>query len=299
MTGSWLNVAMALLVAALASPPATVTDVLKDARELYAAAEYERALAALDQLHPDGGDARDVSEYRAYCLLALGKGAEAEQAIVAVVTADPLYLPSGADVSPRVRAAFHEVRRRMLPAIIQRKYVAAKALFDAREFGAARDGFDMVLTGLSDSDAAESARQPPLSDLRMLAAGFRELSAEAAVPPPIQARTESFALNPVPAAAPPPPRIYGAEDRRVIPPATVQQRLPPFPMVGPAAPGVLELVIDEKGEVESASMRVPMNVRYDPQLIAATRDWKFTPATVDGLPVKYRKMMQVSVGLHP
>lgn len=292
MNGSWLNIPMALLVAVLASPPAAVTDSLEGARELYAAAEYERALTVLEQLRAEGGDARDVSEYRAYCLLALGKAAEADQAIAAVVVADPFYLPSGADVSPRVVAAFHEVRRRMLPDIIQRKYVTAKSSFDAREFGAARDAFDEVLAGLSDSDVVDAVAKPPLSDLRTLANGFRELSAKAAVPPVIPARTESVALS----AVPQPPRIYNAEDRRVTPPGTVQQRLPPFLVQGPPpAPGVLEFVIDEKGAVESASMKVPMNVRYDSQLIAATRDWKFTPATVDGLPVKYRKTLQVAV----
>jgi tetratricopeptide (TPR) repeat protein len=292
MSGGWLNIAMALLVAALASPPATVADALKHARELYAQAEYERALSVLDSLQADRSEARHVAEYRAYCLLALGKGAEAEEAIAAVVAADPLYRPSGAEVSPRVRNTFHDIRRRMLPDILQRKYVAAKALFDAKDFPGARDGFDEVLTGLADDDVADGVTKPPLADLRTLAAGFRELSAKAAIPPPIPARTESLSLNSVPR----PPRVYDALDARVIAPTIVQQSVPPFVMPGFApTPGVLEVLIDESGAVESASMRVPMNPRYDPQLVEAAREWKFTPATIEGVPVKYRKMMQVAV----
>jgi len=47
-----------------------------------------------------------------------------------VVTAEPTYLPTDSDASPRVRSAFTTVRRRMLPAIIQQQYGQAKAAFD-------------------------------------------------------------------------------------------------------------------------------------------------------------------------
>lgn len=293
MNGTWLNIAMAVVVAALASPPAAATDALKDARDLYAAAEYERALGLLDQLPVDVGSDRIVPEYRAYCLLALGRAAEAEQAIAAVVVAEPMYRPSGADVSPRVQAAFSDVRRRLLPGIIQRQYAAAKAVFDARDFLQARDAFDEVLTALADSDVAGVASQPPLSDLRTLAAGFRELSAEAAVPPPIPARIEAPILT---AVTVPPPRTYGVEDAGVTPPTPLLQRLPTFTIRGPMpAPGVLDLLIDERGAVARASMRVPIDPRYDLQLVAAARQWTFTPATLDGAPVKFHKLVQIAV----
>src|SRR5207245_3208948 len=123
-------------------------------------------------------------QYRAFCLLALGRAADAEQAIEAVVTAEPSYNPSDSDASPRVRSAFTTVRRRMLPVIIQQKYGQAKAAFDRKEFAAAADGFGQVLVTLADPDVVADAMRPPLSDVRTLAVGFEELSAKAAAPPP-------------------------------------------------------------------------------------------------------------------
>ena len=94
-------------------------DPVGAARELYTSARYDEALAVLDDLRPSDAatvsDRRSIEQYRSLCLLALGRGTEAEGAIAAVVTADPSYQPSETDASPRVRAAFSEVRRRLQP----------------------------------------------------------------------------------------------------------------------------------------------------------------------------------------
>ena len=55
--------------------------------------------------------------------------------------ANPLYQPSTSDVSPRVRTAFSEVRRRLLPGIISQEYAQAKTAFDKKDFAAAAAGF--------------------------------------------------------------------------------------------------------------------------------------------------------------
>ena len=102
---------------------------LAAARELYASASYDDALTVLNKLrssdHPPS-QSRAIEQYRAFCLLALGRAADAQQAIEAVVAAEPSYQPNEGDVSPRVRTAFADVRRRMLPAIIQQKYAQAQ-----------------------------------------------------------------------------------------------------------------------------------------------------------------------------
>jgi hypothetical protein len=72
----------------------------------------------------------------------------------------------------------------MLPNIIQQQYAMAKAAFDRKEWAVAADLFKWVLTALADPDVANEAKQPPLVDLKQLAAGFEELSSKAAAPPP-------------------------------------------------------------------------------------------------------------------
>jgi TonB family protein len=278
---------------------------LAAARDLYASAAYDDALALLNRLrateHP-AGQSRAIEQYRAFCLLALGRASDAEQAIEAVVAAEPMYLPSASDASPRVRSAFTTVRRRMLPTIIQQQYSQAKAAFDRKEFAAAAEGFRQVLAALADPDVASEAKQPPLVDLLQLASGFAELSAKASAPPPLPP-APAPAPAPVPAmvaaapsSIPPPPRIYSAGDANVTAPIALNQVLPTYPgQVMIPRSGKIEVVIDEAGAVESAVMTGSVSIAYDRLAIAATKSWKFKPATVDGRPVKFRKIVQVTI----
>lgn len=293
-----LDLMMALVVAALVSIPLRANDSLASARAQYAAAEYEDALATLDRLqHTDASpldERRTIAQFRAYCFLALGRDADAEAAIAVVVAAMPGYVPSDGEVSPRVRHAFREVRQRILPVIIQDRYQAAKAAFDQKRFDVAAAGFSEVLDVVEDPDAAAYFSEPPHSDLKVLAAGFRDLSARAATPAPLAARTTSAPAD----LSVAPARIYGAEDLHVVPPVVLLQPVPPFPAVAaPASHGILEILIDETGRVEEATLRQGMNPAYDRQLLNAARQWIYRPAMAQGLPVKYRRMVQVQVAV--
>src|SRR3954463_8964059 len=107
---------------------------LANARDLYASARYDEALAVLIGL-PMGVESTErktIQQYRSLCLLALGRGSEAESAIAAVVTVDPLFVPGEADASPRVRTAFSDVRQRLLPQIASAHYTLAKAAYDRK-----------------------------------------------------------------------------------------------------------------------------------------------------------------------
>jgi len=275
---------------------------LAAARELYASASYDDALTVLNKLrssdHP-ASQARAIEQYRAFCLLALGRAADAQQAIEAVVAAEPTYQPTEGDVSPRIRTAFADVRRRMLPAIIQQKYAQAKAAYDKKAFAIAAEGFSQVLVALTDPAVSSDANKPPLSDLRTLAVGFEELAAKAAAPPPPPPPPPAPVA--VAAAPPPPPapvmfRVYSGEDRDVTPPVIINQALPAFQgtVIAPRS-GLLDVLISETGEVESAVMTQSVTSTYDRLALIAARMWRFKPATVNGVPVKYRKTVQINV----
>ena len=125
------------LTLVVATPAAVFADdSLNQARDLYASAAYEDALAMLGRLNAASlraEDGRVAEQYRALCLLALGKNGEASQAIEAVVAADPAYQPSENEVSPRVRAVFTDVRRRLLPGLVQQKNATAKTAYDRKD----------------------------------------------------------------------------------------------------------------------------------------------------------------------
>jgi hypothetical protein len=283
---------IAIMVLGLGSIVRAQDAELAAARDLYASAAYEDALSLLDRLRASDrpvAKSPTVEQYRAFCLIALGRADDAQRAIEAVVAAEPTYQPGEDEVSPRVRSAFTDVRRRMLPSIIQQKYAEAKAAFDNRQWADAADGFRRVIAALADPDVAASAKQPPLSDIGTLAVGFEELSARAAEPPPA----------PVVEAAPPkpaPPAIYAASDASVVPPAVLNQAMPPYPdrVVIPRS-GRVEVVIDELGLVESAMMTDSVTQLYDALVLAATRTWRYRPATLNGAPVKFRKSVLISL----
>ena len=295
----------AAIVVAMTSA-AGAADDLSAARDLYASAAYEEALAALNRVRAAGAppsDAFAVEQYRAFCLLALGRGSEAQSSIEALVVADPLYQPSS-EVSPRVRSAFSEVRRRLLPSIIPQQYAKAKAAFDRKDYVAASAGFNQVLTVLADPEVVQLAGQPPLSDLRTLATGFQELSTKAIPPPPLPVAPTPVippAAAPAPpavaaAAAPTPQRIYSTADTNVLMPAVIRQELPPFSgRPTGSSTGALEIVINERGQVESATIRESVSPVYDRLAVDAARSWRYKPAMLDGMPVRYRKMISITV----
>ena len=278
----------------------TGEDSLAAARDLYASAAYEDALAVLNRLPQSNQPlevTRAVEQYRALCLLALGRTAEAERAIEAVIAGDPSFRPA-ADVSPRVRATFTDVRRRVLPAMIQQTYTSAKGAFDRREFAEAASTFTRTLVMMTDPDVEAVAAKPPLSDLRTLASGFRDLATAAAAPPPPPPTPA-----PEPAPAPPPapvvPRTYTAADANVVAPVTIRQQLPSYPgQLAILRQGMIDVLIDETGVVQTAMMTQSINPQYDAMAISAAKHWRYRPATLNGTPVKYRKAVQVSVKPH-
>src|SRR5262245_45014056 len=106
---------------------ASAQNGLDSVRNLYASAEYEEALSALGRIKAETpANGLEIDRYRALCLIALGRGSEADRVIESIVTADPLYQPSATDASPRVRTAFTTVRDRMLPTVARSLYLEAK-----------------------------------------------------------------------------------------------------------------------------------------------------------------------------
>src|SRR4029434_6745196 len=146
-------VAAFVIATGLAAPAAAQLDAgsLGVAKDLYASARYDEALTVLNGLRgSDSGDRKSIEQYRSLCLLALGRSTEAEGAIAAVITADPLFVAGEADASTRARAAVGEVRQRLLPQIASTRYVAAKAAFDRKDYSLAESQFRSLLALLED-----------------------------------------------------------------------------------------------------------------------------------------------------
>jgi hypothetical protein len=272
-------------------------DALSRAKELYTSAAYDEALALLEQFDlTSSNEAIEVNQYRAFCLLALGRRDDASQVIQAIVEAHPSFLPSESQMSPRLQEAFRDVRRRVLPSVIRKSYAEAKDTFDRGDFKVAAQRFAEVVTLFEGADTVGSGE---LADLRMLSNGFLDListTAKAASPapdtpaPPAAPET----AEPPPAPQPPPAeRIYQAEDHDITPPVPISQDIPPWRPAKQETQtyeGTLILVIDEQGDVVSVNSYGSLQRSYDLLLRRAASRWKFQPATKGGVPVKYRRI---------
>ena len=269
---------------------------LSAARELYTAAAYDEALSALNALAAHGEtitDSGTVALYRALCLYALGRNPEGDRAVEALVAAHPFYQAPMDELSPRMRTTVKETRRRMLPAFLQQKYSEAKAAYEQKDFNTAVEGFTKVIDGLADPDIATAATQSPLADLGTLASGFRDLATKAMM---TVATPRATVVLPAPVAAASAPRTYSATDIDVAPPVAIRQNIPGYTRpVLQKRTGAVELLIDERGAVESAVMVSSLDPAYDRAVITATKNWQYEPAKADGKPVKYHKRVQITL----
>lgn len=295
-----LSIVFAFSALVCAAPAANAQVSLVKAKELYSSANYDEALAMLNTLSARGDNADDaaaVAMYRVLCLVAVGRSAEVDAAIDRLVSQHPLYRPPSDELSPRMRTALSSARVKTLPALVQKRYEESKTAYDRGDFAASSVGFKWVLSALADPDISYLSGQPPLADLKTLAAGFIDLSEKALAPPP--------AVMPTPAAvviAPPPTptrdlsRIFSTDDSDVVAPVTIQQKMPQFPGALTATmAGVLEVVVNAAGSVESVRLMEPVHPRYDPLLLSTAKKWQYQPARIDGTPVRYLKRIQISL----
>jgi TonB family protein len=276
--------------------PQSAAENFATAKALYASGAYEEALVRLGGGAPDD-IAPEVDQYRALCLLALGRSDEAQQTLEQLVARRPLFTMSEAEVSPRLVTLFRAVRRQKLPDAVKALYAGARGHVDGKRWAQAQAALKDLQVLLSDEDLGEAARG--LADLKVLADGFLRLAdmelAEAARKEAAAREAEAARAAAPPPAPPPPvlPRYYSVEDAGVTPPVDVRRPLPPWtPPAASAARvwefrGVLRVTIDEQGRVESASLVRPVAPGYDPLLLSATKQWEFKPAVKDGAPVKF------------
>jgi len=61
----------------------------------------------------------------------------------------------------------------------------------------------------------------------------------------------------------------------------------------------VQVVVDERGSVESAQLVWSLADFYDAGLLEAARSWRFKPALRAAQPVTYRKIVEITMGPQP
>jgi hypothetical protein len=278
--------AVGCVIAAIlwSASPAQGQDALQQIKSLYASAAYEEALTILGRLQ-SGQRPPELEQYRVFCLVALGRIPEAERAISSVVVQNPSFLPDAAEAPPRIREMFSRLRRTLVPEIAHRLYVEARASFDRKD-RLAESQFE-ALVRLIDSTPHVSPtgedEEPMLTELRLLAAGFLDLSR---------------ALRAAPAESAPSPRVVTrVQGPEVTPPVPVRQDLPTWVPADLSSRlefrGAIRVLISEVGRVTDAELSPPIHPSYDRLLLHAAKSWAYQPALKNGMPIASEKTIEV------
>ena len=264
--------ASALLAAIFCFAGATAAQIAEaDYKALYAAAEYDKALEVAASL-----DNAEAQQYKALCLLALGRQADANAAIEALVTSSPTFVPSSEDAPPRFVELVTKVRQKLLPVIARRLFAEGRASYTDKQSDEALERFSLVLTLLSDSAFADAEAK---QDLQTLAQGFIDLAKAAPPPAKLTPKPEPAVKTEAPPVVVPP---------TVTQPTALLQAVPPMPpdiAARVSAKLVLLVLIDETGRVTEATVKESTHPRYDRMVVQATREWRYTPATRNGMPI--------------
>jgi TonB family protein len=271
MNGQVHVLALAALVYLAA--PAAAQDIDR-VRALYVAAAYEDALAAIPS-EASFTVGAEIEQYRALCLLALGREDDARVTIERLVRAHPTFVPPAAEVSPSMRALFTRVRRELMPDMVKQVYLDAKVAYESKDRDLARAGFQRTLDLIASLPEEDRAA---LADLRLLASEFRELSA----PRP------AASVEPAVSAAKPAIEAWAAVP--FVPAVVVSQELPAWSPPDAMSrsteyTGLLRVHIGADGGVTSVAVVEASHPAYDAAVLQAAKSWAYRPATRGGKPV--------------
>jgi len=269
---------------------------LSEAKTQYEEAAYEDALTTLTKASVSTpADRVQLEQYRALCLIALGRLPEAERAVVALVEADPTYVPPSSVASPRVLALVADIRRKELPGVTRRVLDSGRAAYEAKNVALAQRQFDLLLK-LLDDPAMEG--RPEREDLRTVAKGFSTLlvAAPPALRPAPPAEPErSPAPSSSPSASPSSPPAAASP---FVPAVVIQETLPIWTPPNPSIArneynGAVKVRIGTDGRVKAASIDRPSHPAYDAVLLNTARSWLYKPATQNGTPIESERVIAV------
>jgi hypothetical protein len=290
----WSTALTMMCATVVASSLAYGQETLQQVKALYSSAAYEEALTMVGRLEATSRRP-EFEQYRVFCLVALGRTAEAEKVIASVVVENPAFVPDAVETSPRIQEMFLRIRRALVPEIAQRMYVDARAALNRKDkesaaiqFAALVQLIDSAAQAEAGADDSSDSAEPMLSELRLLASGFLDLVR--ALPDP----------KPAPAPETPKPALRAQAISAVADltsPVPVKQDLPAWVPPDQASRrefrGAIRVFISEVGRVVGAEISPAIHPAYDRQLLLATKGWEYQPALKNGSPVASEKVIEV------
>jgi hypothetical protein len=152
------------------------------------------------------------------------------------------------------------------------------------------------------AEIGPDSQTPTLADLKELSSGFATLAdakIRAQAPPPPRAPAPARRGCCLAAADDGTGVLHAGRYRRHSA-CGVAQQIPSWTFTTGYAPnrvfsGVLEVLIDENGKVETATLAEPVWPPYDLVLLSAAKRWQYQPAVREGKPVKFKRTLVINI----
>ena len=273
---------------------------LAKAKALYDSAAYEEALTVLASV-----EVPEAQQYRALCMLALGRAQDARSAVELLVSTAPLFEPSSEDMPPRFLTLVTEAKTKLVPGIARETFNEGRDQFRSGDREQSLEKFALVLTltetpGFNETSDAE--------DLRTLASGFIDLAlaiAAARLEPKAADSTLAESKSPelkapetltAPTVAESAPAA--GHSMEVSQPVAIRQTIPAVPsgIAGLGSPtAAVRVAIGPDGKVIAASMQQTSHPLYDRLVLQAAREWLYMPAMLNGRPVTSEKVVSIQL----
>ena len=199
-------------------------------------------------------------------------------------------------------AGFRESASRDLSTVLEKMRNASDEIVSATTGEAAGDAEPEV-----ESSSSESRRPAPSPDVEpeagaadagpaVFEGGEGSIEPEAVVTevaPRVEVREPDVAADDPRLPA----ELFDIQDVHVTPPVTIRTKLPTVAdeTAWNEEIGVVEVIVSAKGDVERVKMVSPRESVHQAMILSAIKIWRFRPAQLDGLPVRYRQLVPVVI----
>ncbi len=281
-----LSVIVSLLLPSGLQPAESQDAWYENVLTLYWNGEYEQTIEILSALPLDdlSEDQRlECHKYRAFSYIALGDAEKAQSDLKGLLATDPNYAFDSAMVSPKIVEQLGLARKGLVGELLQQ----GKAAYYANDFDSSIRLMDRILRLDDENELALEYRQLAVekADLttRLAATGSGESSEDAEPEPEVD-----------------PDRIYRMSSE-IAAPALVQNSAPRYPEIDARLRRegrvVLLLVVERDGAVSSAKVLRSASKSMDQAAVDAVKKWRYSPATLNGRPVRVSLVVGVDFAL--
>ncbi len=252
---------------------------------LYWNGDYDQTLQKLDSVSLadlSDGQKLEFHKYRAFSYIALGDNESAQREFSDLLSIDPAHQFDASLVSPKIIEQFDVAKKTLVGSLFDQ----GKTAYFNKDYQTAANLMDRILGLDPADDLAKEYRQLAYEQITLT----EKLAS-------IEAREPEPEAEPTPVEKEPEDRIYHLADEGITPPVLINRIEPVYPSLDKQMRRqgrvVVLILIGKDGSIEQARVVRSVNQRMDTAALKAIEQWKYSPASLNGKPVKVSHVLAI------